>query len=68
MSLMVVYLVLLFVGQVFAFGIGTLADGISKTVGLFVFLALYFIVFVVCWKIAIYLTRPGSFISARFLR
>lgn len=68
MSLMVVYLVLLSVGQVCAFSIGAIADNISKTVGLFVFLALYFTAFVVCWKLAIHLTRPGSYISARLFR
>ena len=68
MSLMVVYLMVLSVGQVCAFSIGALADNISKSVGLFVFLALYFTAFVVCWKIAVHLTRPSSYIAARFYR
>jgi len=68
MSLMVVYVALLFVGQACAFGIGALVDLISKTAGLFTFLGLYFAVFVICWKIAIWLTAPGGYIAARLSR
>jgi hypothetical protein len=68
MSLMAVYLVLLLAGQAGAFIIGALFDMISKTVGLFVFLGLYFAVFVICWKIAVWLTAPGGYIAARFSR
>jgi hypothetical protein len=68
MSLMAVYVVLLFIGQACAFAIGAVFDSISKTVGLFVFLGLYFAVFVICWKIAVRLTAPGSFLSARLSR
>lgn len=66
MSLMVVYVILVFAGQALAVTIGILLDNISKALGLSVFLVLYFAVFVVCWKVAIRLTDPGGMIHARF--
>ena len=68
MSLMVVYIALVFVGQAIAVMIGLAVDTFSKAIGLTVFLALYFLVFVVCWKAAVRLTVPGSFLHARFGR
>jgi hypothetical protein len=68
MSLMVVYIALLVVGQSVAVMIGMLTDLISKAAGLAVFLGLYFAVFVVCWKIAVWLTNPGGYIHARLGR
>jgi hypothetical protein len=68
MSLIIVYLALLFVGQAAAVVIGLAVDTFSKVMGLFVFLALYFLVFAVCWKVAVRLTVPGSFLHARFGR
>jgi len=68
MSLMIVYIVLVFVGQAAAVTIGIMLDNISKTLGLAVFLALYFCVFVVCWKLAVKLTSPGGLIQARLDR
>jgi hypothetical protein len=68
MSLMVVYIAILVVGQACAFMIGALVDTISKSAGLFVFLGLYFAVFVICWKIAVWLTAPGGYIAARLSR
>jgi hypothetical protein len=68
MSLMIVYIVLVFVGQAVAISIGLLLDNISKALGLAVFLALYFAVFVACWKLAVKLTSPGGFVNARLRR
>ena len=65
MSLMIVYVILVFAGQAAAVTIGILLDNISKALGLTVFLALYFAVFVVCWKLAVRLTDPGGIIHAR---
>jgi hypothetical protein len=33
-----------------------------------VFLGLYFVVFIVCWKLAVRLTEPGGFIHGRLSR
>jgi hypothetical protein len=68
MSLMVVYITLVLVGQAAAVTIGILLDNISKSLGLTVFLVLYFTVFVACWKLAVKLTEPGGFVNARLER
>jgi hypothetical protein len=65
MSLMVVYVILVFVGQAAAVAIGIVLDNFSKALGLTTFLVLYFAVFVVCWKLAVRLTDPGGIIHAR---
>ena len=65
MSLMVVYVILVFAGQALAVTIGILLDNISKALGLTVFLVLYFSVFVACWKLAVRLTDPGGIVHAR---
>jgi hypothetical protein len=63
MSLIIVYVALLFVGQSLAIGVGMVVDNISQALGLFVFLALYFGVFVACWKLAVWLTGPKGLLS-----
>jgi hypothetical protein len=68
MSLMVVYIILLFFGQAGAVLVGIALDNISKALGLAVFLGLYFAVFIVCWKLAIRLTEPGGLIHSRLGR
>ena len=68
MSLLVVYIVLVFIGQAFAVTIGILVDAVSQPLGLAVFLALYFSVFIVGWKVAVRLTAPGGIIHARLGR
>jgi hypothetical protein len=68
MSLMIVYIVLVFVGQAVAVTIGLLLDNFSKAMGLTVFLVLYFTVFVACWRLAVKLTEPGGLINARLER
>ena len=60
MILIVVYVALVFVGQALAIAIGITLDNFSKALGLAVFLGLYFLVFVVCWKLAVRLTDPGG--------
>jgi hypothetical protein len=67
MSLMIVYVVLVFIGQALAVTVGILLDNISKALGLAVFLGLYFAVFVICWKIAVRLTDRG-FLQTRLNR
>jgi hypothetical protein len=62
---MVVYVILVFAGQAVAVVIGILLDSFSKALSLTVFLALYFSVFVVCWKLAVRLTDPGGIVHAR---
>jgi hypothetical protein len=48
--------------------VGVVLDNISKALGLAVFLGLYFVVFIVCWKLAVRLTEPGGFIHGRLSR
>jgi hypothetical protein len=67
MNLSVLYVVLVFVGQAIAVAVGVLLDTFSKALGMTVFLALYFAVFVVGWKIAVWLTKRG-FMAARLGR
>jgi hypothetical protein len=68
MILMVVYVILLFIGQGAAILAGLALDNVSKALGLAVFLGLYFVVFVVCWKAAVRLTAPGGRVHARLNR
>jgi len=68
MILMIVYVALVFVGQALAIAVGITLDGFSKTLGLAVFLGLYFAVFVVCWRLVVRLTDPGGLLHGRFRR
>lgn len=68
MSLLIVYVVLVFIGQALAVTVGIVLDNYSKAAGLTAFLAMYFAVFVIAWKIALRLTEPGGLIHARFDR
>jgi hypothetical protein len=68
MSLIIVYVVLVVFGQAVAVAIGVAVDSFSKALGLLTFLALYFVAFVVCWKVAVRLTAPGGLIETRYRR
>lgn len=68
MGLIIVYVVLVLVGQTLSIGVGIAVDNFSKAAGLAAFLAMYFGMFVVCWKIAVRLTDPGGPLHARFGR
>lgn len=61
MSLVVAYIVCLVVGQSITIAIGLAVDRFySPAVSLPVSIALYFLMFWVCWRIAIRVTEPRS--------
>jgi hypothetical protein len=61
MSLLLVYLASLVVGQSIAVSVGLLVDRHYSTHGgLMVFIALYFGMFWLCWRIAVRVTEPKA--------
>ncbi len=61
MTLLLVYIASLLVGQSISVSIGLLIDRhYSSYGGLMVFIALYFFMFWLAWRIAIRLTEPNS--------
>lgn len=59
MSLLLVYIVTLIVGQSASVGIGLMVDRYhSSYVGLMVFIACYFFMFWLAWQFAVKLTEP----------
>jgi hypothetical protein len=53
LQVLVVYLVLLIVGQAAAVGIGLLLDPISKTAALSAFIPIYYAMYWVAWRLAL---------------
>jgi hypothetical protein len=61
MSLLLVYIASLLVGQSIAVSVGLLVDRHhSSHGGLMVFIALYFTMFWLCWRLAVRVTAPKS--------
>ena len=61
MSLLLVYIASLVIGQSAAVGVGLLVDRhYSSYGGLMVFIALYFTVFWLAWRFALRVTEPKS--------
>jgi hypothetical protein len=61
MSLLIVYIATLLIGQLISVGIGLLVDRYHSSYGgLMVFIALYFFMFWAGWRIAVRLTEPKS--------
>ena len=61
MGLLVVFIATLVVGQSIAIFVGLLVERYySPYTGLITFIALYFVMFWVAWKIAVRLTAPGT--------
>jgi hypothetical protein len=61
MNLLITYIVTLVVAQSLAVGAGLFVDRMySSHAGLITFLALYFVMFVLAWKLAVRLTEPKS--------
>jgi hypothetical protein len=61
MNLLVMFVVVLLVCQAISVGLGLLAERMfSPYTGLVTFIACYFLMFWVAWRIAIRLTSPGS--------
>lgn len=51
----VVYVVCMFVGQAAAVGVGLLLDPYSKTLALSVFIPLYYVMYWVAWRVALFI-------------
>ncbi len=61
MSLLIVYLVTLVLGQAVAVAIGLTVERLhSPYVGLMVFIPLYFCVFWLAWRLSVRLTAPRA--------
>ena len=58
MILMAVYVVFVIIGEFIAFGIGYAVKRFSNAAGLTTFLAIFFLNFGVCWKLAVWITEP----------
>jgi hypothetical protein len=58
MTLLIVYVASILVGDLVAVGIAELVEYYSKTASLWVFLALYFAVFWIAWRFAVHVTAP----------
>lgn len=56
MQLLVVYAVLVIVGQAIAIGIGRVVEGAYPGASLFTFLGLFFVVIFLSWRLALRLT------------
>ena len=57
MSVILIFIAFVIVGDAAAIGISSLFEGYSKTVSLFVFLGLFMLVFVVAWQLAVRVTE-----------
>ena len=61
MSLLVVYIFSVIVGQSVSITVGLLVDRYhSSYVGLLVFIAMYFVVFWLAWRFSVRITEPKS--------
>jgi NADH:ubiquinone oxidoreductase subunit 6 (subunit J) len=63
MSLLIVYVIAIMVGDLFAVGIAEIVERFSEKASLGVFLALYFVVFWVAWRVAVRVTEPRPALS-----
>ena len=66
MSLLVVFLVTLLIGQALSIGMGLLVERLTTPyTGLITFIVLYFAVFWLAWMFAVRITAPGSRLGRR---
>ena len=56
MSLIIIYVVGIFVGDIVAVGVAEVVERFSEKASLGVFLALYFLVFWIAWRFAVRVT------------
>jgi hypothetical protein len=64
MRLLVVFIISLFVGQSISVGLGLLVEHHSTPyTGLVTFIACYFAMFWVAWRLAVRITEPGSLLG-----
>jgi hypothetical protein len=57
MILIVVYVVLVAIGEVIAFGIGAMLDGMFPTWSMILYMALFFGVIAGAWPVAVFVTE-----------
>jgi hypothetical protein len=57
MSVILIFVVFVVVGDIIALGISSLVERLSETASLFVFLALFIGVFIVAWCSALHITE-----------
>ncbi|HEY7664690.1 MAG TPA: hypothetical protein VH934_16350 [Xanthobacteraceae bacterium] len=61
MGLLVVFVLTLIVGQSISVGLGLLIERqVTPYAGLVTFIAVYFLMFWLAWRLAVRLTQPGS--------
>jgi lipopolysaccharide export LptBFGC system permease protein LptF len=60
MKVMAFYIVIVVIGALACWGIGSLTEQVSEAAGLPVFLACFFLNFWVSWRIALWLTEPKT--------
>jgi len=58
--ILLIYLVCMFAGQAIAVGIGLLLDPYSKTLALSVFIPLYYAMYWVAWRVALWIGDTSS--------
>jgi len=64
MNLLVVFILALLVGQSISVSVGLLAERLfSPYTGLVTFIAMYFVMFWVTWKVSVWLTEPRSHVG-----
>ena len=69
MSLLVVFLVTLLIGQALSIGMGLLVERhTTPYTGLITFIALYFAMFWLAWMFAVRITAPGARLGGRLQR
>jgi hypothetical protein len=59
LRVLIVYVVLLIVGQAAAVGIGLMLDPVSKTAALATFIPLYYAMYWVAWRLALLIADPS---------
>jgi hypothetical protein len=63
MSLLIVYVIAIMVGDLLAVGVAEIVERYSEKASLGVFLALYFVVFWLAWRVAVRITEPRRSVS-----
>jgi hypothetical protein len=59
LRVLIVYVVLLIVGQAAAVGVGLMLDPISKTAALSAFIPIYYAMYWVAWRLALLIADPS---------
>ena len=65
MQVMIVYVLLVFVAETAAFGVGTVLDRMVPSISMILFMVLFFGILAVCWPIAVMVTEKWFMPKAR---